>query len=69
MQAVVRLHDSVDDVALVDDLHGRGVEVVALSRYAIDSPARGLVIGFGQATPPDLRRATAIIADVIADRR
>lgn len=69
MQAVVRLDDGVDDVALVDDLHDRGVEVVALSRYAIDSPARGLVIGFGQATPPDLRRATAIIADVIADRR
>ena len=68
MQAVVRLADDVDDVALVDDLHDRGVEVVALSRYAIDAPARGLVIGFGQPTPPELRRATSIIADVIAGR-
>lgn len=67
MQAVLRLDDGVDDVQLVDDLHDRGVEVVALSRYAVDSPARGLVIGFGQPTPSDLRRATAIIAEAISD--
>ncbi len=66
MQAVLRLDDGVDDVRLVEELHDRGVEVVALSRYAVASPARGLVIGFGQPTPSDLRRATAIIAEAVS---
>ncbi len=69
MQAVLRLDDGVDDVALVEELHGRDVEVVALSRYAIESPARGLVIGFGQPTPSELRRAAAIIAEVVPGAR
>ena len=68
MQAVLRLDNGVNDVKLVDNLHDRGVEVVALSRYAIDSTARGLVIGFGQLTPPELRRAAAIIAEVVSGR-
>jgi GntR family transcriptional regulator / MocR family aminotransferase len=65
MQAVLRLDDGTDDVEVVQRLRDRGVEVVALSRYAIRSPARGLVIGFGQPTPRDLQRAAAIIADVV----
>lgn len=65
MQAVLRLDDETDDVAVVSSLRDRGVEVVALSRYAIRSPARGLVIGFGQPTPAELRRATTIIGDVV----
>jgi GntR family transcriptional regulator/MocR family aminotransferase len=64
MQAVLRLPDGTDDVAVVDALAARGVAVVALGRYAIDSPARGLVIGFGQPRPAALRRAAGIIADV-----
>lgn len=66
MQAVLRLDDGADDTALVEHLRDRGVELVALSRYAIDSSARGLVIGFGQPTPAELRRAVGIIADVVS---
>jgi GntR family transcriptional regulator / MocR family aminotransferase len=65
MQAVLRLDDGADDTAVVDELHQRGVEVVALSRYTMRSPARGLVIGFGQASPPQLRHAATITAEVV----
>jgi GntR family transcriptional regulator / MocR family aminotransferase len=65
MQAVLRLDDGTDDIAVVQRLRDREVEVVPLSRYAIRSPARGLVVGFGQSTPLELRRAAAIIDDVI----
>ncbi|CAN5417572.1 hypothetical protein BH23ACT9_BH23ACT9_20150 [soil metagenome] len=65
MQAVLRLEDEVDDEALVRALAARGVEVAALSRYAIRSPARGLVIGFGQPTPAALRTAADVIADMV----
>jgi GntR family transcriptional regulator / MocR family aminotransferase len=65
MQAVLRLDDTVHDTAVVAELHDRGVELVALSRYAVRSTARGLVIGFGQPNPDDLRRAASIIADVV----
>jgi GntR family transcriptional regulator / MocR family aminotransferase len=68
MQAVLRLADGADDVAIVGELHQRGVEVVALSRYAVRSPARGLVIGFGQASPAQLRAAAAISAEVVGPR-
>jgi GntR family transcriptional regulator / MocR family aminotransferase len=65
LQAVLRLDDEVDDTALVAQLHEWGVEVVALSRYAVQSPARGLVIGFGQPRTHELRRAVPIIADTL----
>lgn len=65
MQAVLQLGDGTDDAAVVAALAARGVEVVALSRYAIHSPARGLVIGFGQPTPAALRTAADIIAEVL----
>jgi GntR family transcriptional regulator / MocR family aminotransferase len=68
MQAVLRLDDRADDRAIVDELHQRGVEVVALSSYTLRSPARGLVIGFGQATPPQLRHAATITAEVVGPR-
>lgn len=66
LQAVLRLDDDTDDVDLVARLHDRGVEVVALSRYAIRSPARGLVIGFGQPTPDELQRAAVIIGRAVS---
>jgi GntR family transcriptional regulator / MocR family aminotransferase len=65
MQAVLRLDDTTDDAEVVQRLRDRDVEVVPLSRYAIRSPARGLVIGFGQPTPLELRQAAAIIGDVV----
>jgi GntR family transcriptional regulator / MocR family aminotransferase len=65
MQAVLRLDDGTDDVEVVQRLRDREVEVVPLSRYAIRSPARGLVVGFGQSTPVELRRAAGIIGDVV----
>jgi GntR family transcriptional regulator / MocR family aminotransferase len=65
MQAVLRLDDSTDDAEVVQRLRDRDVEVVPLSRYAIRSPDRGLVIGFGQSTPLELRRAGAIIGEVV----
>ena len=64
LHAVIRLDDR-DDVALADDLHGRGVEVVPLSRYTIAFDARGLVLGFGARPPAELRRGVEAIADVI----
>lgn len=69
MQAVLRLDDGTDDESIVGRLRDRGVEVVALSRYAIDATARGLVIGFGQPTPAELRRAAAVLAEVVPRRR
>jgi GntR family transcriptional regulator / MocR family aminotransferase len=68
MQAVLRLEDRADDLAIVDELHQRDVEVVALSRYTMRSPARGLVIGFGQAAPSQLRQAATITAEVVGPR-
>jgi GntR family transcriptional regulator/MocR family aminotransferase len=68
LHAVVRLDDAVDDTAVVARIRELGVEVVALSRYAVQAPARGIVIGFGQASPADLRRGVEIIADVVAAR-
>jgi GntR family transcriptional regulator / MocR family aminotransferase len=65
MQAVLRLDIGSDDAQLVQQLRDRDVDVVALSRYAICSPARGLVIGFGQPTPRQLQRAAAIIGEVV----
>lgn len=65
LQAVLRLDDGVDDAAVVAQLRERGVEVVALSRYTVRSPARGLVIGFGQPTTDELRRGTDVISEVV----
>jgi GntR family transcriptional regulator / MocR family aminotransferase len=65
MQAVLRLDDTTNDAEVVQRLRDRDVEVVPLSSYAIRSPARGLVIGFGQSTPLELRQAVAIIGDVV----
>jgi GntR family transcriptional regulator/MocR family aminotransferase len=65
MQAVLRLDGGVDDVAVAAELDARGVAVVPLSRYVLRSPARGLVMGIGQPTAGQLRRAAAIIAEVV----
>jgi GntR family transcriptional regulator / MocR family aminotransferase len=64
---VVLLLEERDDAAIADDLRARGVEVVALSRYAILSDVRGLVVGYGQHSPADLRRGVQSIADVVTD--
>ena len=64
---IVILLEGRDDVAIADAIHERGVEVVALSRYAIVSDARGLVVGYGQRSPAELRRAVRVIADVVTD--
>lgn len=55
----------VDDVALTRALRDRDVEVVALSRYAIASDLRGLVLGYGARRPEELRRALAVVVDEV----
>ena len=65
LHAVLLLEDE-DDVAIVDAIHDRGVEVVPLSWYAIASDVRGLVVGFGQRSATDLRRGIEVIAATIA---
>ena len=69
MQAVLRLPDGTDDVTIVEELRDRGVEVVALSRYAIESQAGGLVIGFGQPSARQLRNAAELIAGRLTTHR
>jgi GntR family transcriptional regulator/MocR family aminotransferase len=64
LHAVVRTHDP-DDAALADTLCDRGVQAVALGRYAMESDARGLVLGYAQPTTSQLRAALEVIADVL----
>jgi GntR family transcriptional regulator/MocR family aminotransferase len=66
LHAVILL-DSRDDVAIADEIHARGVEVIPLSRYALVSDVRGLVLGYGQRPPADLHRGVQLIAAVLAD--
>jgi GntR family transcriptional regulator / MocR family aminotransferase len=65
LHAVIRLDDAADDLTVAAAARARSVEVVALSRYAIAAPARGLVVGFGQRAPKELRRGLELLADVI----
>ena len=67
LHAVLRLDPSVDDVALTEMLRDRSVEVVPLSRYALRSPERGLVIGFGQPSPRELRRGVEVLAEALTE--
>jgi GntR family transcriptional regulator / MocR family aminotransferase len=67
LHAVLRLDPSVDDVALTEMLRERSVEVVPLSRYALRSPERGLVIGFGQPSPRELRRGVEVLAEALTE--
>jgi GntR family transcriptional regulator / MocR family aminotransferase len=62
---VVIVLDGHDDLAVEAEIRDRGVEVVALSRYAMVSEARGLVVGYGQRPPADLRRGVGIIAEAV----
>jgi GntR family transcriptional regulator / MocR family aminotransferase len=62
---IVIVLDGHDDIAIEARIRSGGVEVVALSRYALRSEARGLVVGYGQRPPANLRRGVeAIVAGV-----
>ncbi len=57
------------DAEVAADLAARGVTPGVLSRYYLGAPAApGLVLGYGQLTPAQLRRGLAALAAALGDR-
>lgn len=48
LHLVIRLPDRLDDAGLVDRLRHQGIGVRPLSAFCLDSPARGLVLGYSR---------------------
>ncbi len=67
MHVVLELPDGYPARRLVDAAAARGVAVYSLDRYFADRPAQsGLILGYGTATLPQLRRAAAELARLLA---
>jgi GntR family transcriptional regulator/MocR family aminotransferase len=62
------LPDGRDDGALARTALAAGVEVMALSSYAIERRRPGLVLGYACATPAEIRAAVRRLAPVLAAR-
>jgi GntR family transcriptional regulator/MocR family aminotransferase len=60
LHVVLRLPDDVDDLAVVDRCRAHGVAASPLSAYAVESPARGLVLCY--AGLPESRAEAAVRA-------
>jgi GntR family transcriptional regulator/MocR family aminotransferase len=70
MHVVLELPDDVPAARLVDAAAARGVRVYSLDRYFAGRPAiNGLILGYGTATLPQLRRAAAELAPLLARAR
>ena len=70
MHVVLELPDDVPARRLVEAAAERGVRVYPLDRYFAGKPTiNGLVIGYGTATLPQLRRAAAELARLLARAR
>ncbi|WP_424976517.1 PLP-dependent aminotransferase family protein [Dinoroseobacter sp. S124A] len=67
LQICLRLPDGTDDRRIKDHLWARGFQVLPLSRLCIDSPARGLVIGFARANPSAAARLATAIAEALPE--
>jgi GntR family transcriptional regulator/MocR family aminotransferase len=69
MHVVLELPDDVPAGRLIDAAAERGVAVYPLDRYFAGRPAiNGLVIGYGTATIPQIRRAAAELATLLGYR-
>jgi GntR family transcriptional regulator / MocR family aminotransferase len=63
LHLVAHLPELVDDVRLARRAVGHGLGVGPLSRhYATDSPARGLLLSYGGATPASIERGVVALA-------
>lgn len=62
IQLSLRFAPEVDDAAIAADLNGQGYAVSPLSRYTLEAPLSGLVVGFAAATLEDVRGGAAAIA-------
>ena len=63
---VLELPDGCPAQRLVDAAAARGVAVYSLDRYFADRPAiSGLILGYGTATLPQIRRAAAELAQLL----
>lgn len=67
LQVMLRFPEHVDDVRVYEALWGRGFQLLPLSRLCIESPERGLIIGFARATPKGSARLASAIAEVLGD--
>jgi GntR family transcriptional regulator / MocR family aminotransferase len=67
MHVVLELPDDVPVGPLIDAAADRGVRVYPLDRYFAGQPTiNGLIIGYGTATLPQIRRAAAELAPLLA---
>jgi GntR family transcriptional regulator/MocR family aminotransferase len=67
MHVVLELPDDVPANRLIDAAAERGVAIYPLDRYFAGPPTiNGLIIGYGTATLPQIRRATAELVTLLA---
>jgi GntR family transcriptional regulator/MocR family aminotransferase len=70
MHITVYLPDGTDEAAVIARGAERGMELRSLSRHYIGKEARpGLVLGYAGATPEQLRRAVALLAELLTPPR
>jgi GntR family transcriptional regulator/MocR family aminotransferase len=66
MHIVLELADDIQASRLIDAAAERGIRVYSLDRYFAGEPAiNGLIIGYGTATLPQIRRASAELAQLL----
>jgi GntR family transcriptional regulator/MocR family aminotransferase len=66
MHVVLELPDDYPAARLVAAAAARGIAVYPLDRYFAGQPTmNGLILGYGTATPPQLRRASADLAQLL----
>ncbi len=67
LHVVLELPPGYPTARLIEAAAARGVAVYSLDRYYAGEPARnGLILGYGTATVPQIRRATAELAPLLA---
>lgn len=67
LQVTIRFDDTIDDVAVKDQLWEKGFELLPLSRLCIESPARGLVMGFSRANQKSSLRLARAIYELLGE--
>jgi len=66
MHVVLELPDDYPAARLVDAAAARGVAIYSLDRYFAGKPTiSGLILGYGTATLPQVRRAAAVLAQLL----
>ncbi|MEM8729254.1 MAG: PLP-dependent aminotransferase family protein [Pseudomonadota bacterium] len=69
LQTLVRIDADLDDRALSETLWHQGFQVLPLSRLCIESPARGLVVGFARADDAKSERFARALAQALDEAR